>query len=66
MSIDTTQAIVRMCTHLIAAPRTLEEERRSGTWATIRYAKRCGRPVMILAPERGKEAREEENPFFDL
>lgn len=35
---------------LIAAPRTLEEELRSGTWATVRYARKKGRPVIILDP----------------
>jgi hypothetical protein len=35
---------------LIAAPRTLQEETRSGTWATIRYARKRGVPVIILDP----------------
>lgn len=35
---------------LIAAPKSLVEERRSGTWATIRYARRVARPVIILDP----------------
>lgn len=42
--------IVDVCEALIAAPRTLYEERRSGTWATIRYARKIGRPVIILDP----------------
>ena len=35
---------------LIAAPRTREEELRSGTWATIRYAKKRDVPCIILDP----------------
>ena len=33
---------------LIAAPETDVEVRRSGTWATIRYARERGIPVLIL------------------
>lgn len=36
---------------LIAAPSTLKEEKRSGTWATIRYAHKCKKRVVILRPE---------------
>lgn len=36
---------------LVAAPRTIDEELRSGTWATIRYALRFGRPVRMLHPK---------------
>lgn len=34
---------------LLAAPHTDVEERRSGTWATIRYARQVGRPVCMLS-----------------
>jgi len=33
---------------LIACPRTKEEELRSGTWATIRYARKTGKPIAII------------------
>lgn len=47
--------------HLYAAPRLqadgtdgpLREERRSGTWSTIRYARQAGTPVTILHPRGG-------------
>jgi len=42
--------IVDVCEVLIAAPSSLTEELRSGTWATIRYARKIGRPVIILDP----------------
>lgn len=38
---------------LIAAPRTDREVLRSGTWATVRYARRRGIPVVMLS--RGEE-----------
>lgn len=42
--------IVDMCHLLVACPKGLKEELRSGTWATIRYAQKMGKPVVILAP----------------
>jgi len=36
---------------LIACPGTFHEEQRSGTWATIRYAKRNDKPVTIIWPD---------------
>ena len=44
--------IVSECDILIAAPFTDREELRSGTWATIRYAREAGKPVVMLS--RGK------------
>lgn len=35
---------------LIAAPKGPEEQ-RSGTWSTVRYARRLGRPVTIVWPD---------------
>ena len=42
--------IVEACDLLIAAPKTLEEIVRSGTWSTVRYARRIGRKYIILEP----------------
>jgi hypothetical protein len=33
---------------LIATPESLTEELRSGTWATIRYARKIKKPCLIL------------------
>lgn len=35
---------------LVAAPKTAEEELRSGTWATVRYARRRGLTILIVLP----------------
>lgn len=40
--------IVQETRLLIAAPSSLQEELRSGTWATIRYARKMGQPLLIL------------------
>lgn len=40
--------IVQSVEYLIVAPRTNEEELRSGTWSTYRYARQVGKPLKIL------------------
>jgi hypothetical protein len=42
------RAIAETVDYLIAAPRTDKEETRSGTWATVRYARTAGVPVILL------------------
>jgi predicted Rossmann fold nucleotide-binding protein DprA/Smf involved in DNA uptake len=42
--------IVDASTILIATPETEEEVLRSGTWATVRYARRQNKEVRILNP----------------
>lgn len=37
---------------LYACPRSFTEELRSGTWATVRYARKRGKDVCIIYPER--------------
>lgn len=48
--IERNHDIVDACDVLIAAPKTLIEQLRSGTWATIRYARKTNTPVVILEP----------------
>jgi len=40
--------IVNECDILIVAPHTNNEETRSGTWATYRFAKKMGKPTLIM------------------
>lgn len=42
------RAIVDACDLLIACPRTHREETRSGTWATVRYARSQNKPILII------------------
>lgn len=43
--------IVDATERLLAAPRLMTEEQRSGTWATIRYARSFRRPLSIYWPD---------------
>ena len=43
--------IVDDTTWLIAAPRGFKEELRSGTWATVRYARKLGKRVWVIWPD---------------
>jgi len=45
------RVIVDACEELLAAPAGMEEELRSGTWATIRYARKARRMVTIIWPD---------------
>jgi hypothetical protein len=42
--------IVAEIAHLLAAPSSADEVLRSGTWATVREAKRRGVPVTLILP----------------
>ena len=42
--------IVDSCYALIAVPRTDKEEIRSGTWATVRYAREVRKVIFIIMP----------------
>lgn len=48
--LERNRVIVDSCEVLLAAPKG-PEELRSGTWSTIRYARRIGRPVVIFWPD---------------
>lgn len=54
--IERNHDIVDAADILIAAPATLLEEQRSGTWATVRYARSTKTPVIILDPNGGTPA----------
>jgi hypothetical protein len=43
--------MVDRCDVLIACPRTMTEELRSGTWATIRYARKLKKRIVFLRPD---------------
>jgi hypothetical protein len=49
--LDRDQEIVNESTVLIAAPDTAVEKLRSGTWATVRRARRKRIPVLLLLPD---------------
>lgn len=48
---------------MVACPRGFEEELRSGTWATIRYARKIGRKLYIMYPD-GRVDVESNLPFY--
>lgn len=43
--------IVEACQLLVACPKGVEEEVRSGTWMTVRYARSIGKPYVIIQPD---------------
>jgi nucleoside 2-deoxyribosyltransferase len=57
------RAMVDEADILIAAPRRSAEEANSGTWYTINYAARVGRPVIIVYPSGYCEHHENLTPW---
>jgi hypothetical protein len=43
--------MVDLSRRLIATPQTFEEQIRSGTWATIRYARKLRLKITIIYPD---------------
>lgn len=43
--------IVAETERLVATPGEFEEQLRSGTWSTIRHARKLGRPIWIVFPD---------------
>lgn len=48
--LERNRAIVDESAGMLVSPKGMEEELRSGTWATYRYAKKVDRPLIILWP----------------
>ena len=48
--LDRNKDIVDASDVLLAVPSQDHEIQRSGTWATVRYAARCGKPVFLILP----------------
>ena len=44
--------IVASCDVLVATPKEPDEQRRSGTWYTVRRARDTGKRIILLLPER--------------
>lgn len=56
--IERNHAIVDACDRLLAVVAQPEATQpRSGTWATVRYAVRTGKPVTIIWPDGRRETR---------
>lgn len=49
--LDRNKDIVRACECLIATPKDMEEELRSGTWSTVRFARRRSKTIFIVFPD---------------
>lgn len=45
------RCIVAQSAIMIAAPYEMEPQKRGGTWATIGFAKKAGKPLAILWPD---------------
>ncbi len=50
-NLERNKVIVMMCDTLIATPKEFTEINRSGTWMTIRYARKKNRQVIIVWPD---------------
>jgi hypothetical protein len=48
--LDRNQDIVDSCKYLVGCPASMKEEIRSGTWSTIRRARKKGIPIIIIWP----------------
>lgn len=49
--LDRNKRIVDACDVLIACPKEMTEEWRSGTWSTVRYGLKQGKKVLIVLPD---------------
>lgn len=53
--LERNKKIVNNCAFMIATPKGLDEEIRSGTWQTIRYAWKIKRDITIISPYKRTE-----------
>lgn len=53
--LDRNKDIVNAAEVLVATPETMHEVLRSGTWSTVRYAKKIGCRVIIIYPDGTKK-----------
>jgi len=49
--LDRNRCIVDATIALIATPAEFEEQPRGGTWYTVRYARKQGKPVVLILPD---------------
>lgn len=45
------RAIVNQSQEMLATPGEMTEQLRSGTWSTIRFARRIGKPCHVILPD---------------
>lgn len=48
--LDRNKDIVLQTTMLIAVPSEMQEQLRSGTWSTVRYARRLDKAITVILP----------------
>jgi hypothetical protein len=51
--LDRNKDIVNASVFLIAAPGEMDEQTRSGTWSTVRFARTTRKPIGIIFPDGG-------------
>lgn len=49
--LDRNKDIVKSCELLLATPNEFEEQLRSGTWSTIRFARKRKKQIIIVFPD---------------
>lgn len=62
--LDRNLDIVAACDILLAAPLGMIEERRSGTWAAVRAARRVGKAITIIFPDGTTKQEHEERSLW--
>ena len=49
--LERNRIIAERCDHLLACPAEPTEQQRGGTWSTVRYARKAGKPVTVINPD---------------